>query len=191
MTHPHALPPLKVSQKARDAAADLWRGYIGANPKSHTAKEIAAGNMDHHPVARAFARFERDLTAPSSAGDVELERYGIAWAGWDRPISKPMADGYWTPWHVAAAALASTATKLAEVEADNRVLTNSRDTSMRIAAKRDAESLVLAQRLAQAVGALRAVSAIRPSNWDDEDDLPQVVSWNLVDDVLKGTPDAD
>ncbi len=31
-----------------------------------------------------------------------VERYGIQWNGPDQPVCVPMADGYWTPWHIAA-----------------------------------------------------------------------------------------
>ncbi len=31
----------------------------------------------------------------------ELTRYGIRWAAPNLPISTPMPDGYWTPWHIA------------------------------------------------------------------------------------------
>lgn len=34
-----------------------------------------------------------------------LPRYGLRWNGPSQPISVPMDDGYWTPWHLAAAAL--------------------------------------------------------------------------------------
>lgn len=34
-----------------------------------------------------------------------LERYGIEWRGPHMPIALPMPDGYWTPWHIAEAAL--------------------------------------------------------------------------------------
>jgi hypothetical protein len=30
-----------------------------------------------------------------------LPRYGIRWDGPDQPLAVPMADGYWTPWHLA------------------------------------------------------------------------------------------
>lgn len=30
-----------------------------------------------------------------------VPRYGIRWNGPTQPISVPMADGYWTPWHLA------------------------------------------------------------------------------------------
>jgi hypothetical protein len=32
-----------------------------------------------------------------------LPRYGIRWNGVDQPLSVPMDDGYWTPWHLAGA----------------------------------------------------------------------------------------
>lgn len=31
-----------------------------------------------------------------------LPRYGLRWNGPSQPISVPMDDGYWTPWHLAA-----------------------------------------------------------------------------------------
>lgn len=31
-----------------------------------------------------------------------LPRYGIRWNGPEEPLAVPMADGYWTPWHLAA-----------------------------------------------------------------------------------------
>jgi len=34
-----------------------------------------------------------------------LERYGIRWKSQTEPISEPMADGYWTPWHLAEEAI--------------------------------------------------------------------------------------
>jgi len=35
---------------------------------------------------------------PNGSG---LPRYGISWNGQYEPITKPMDDGYWTPWHLA------------------------------------------------------------------------------------------
>jgi hypothetical protein len=32
---------------------------------------------------------------------IKLDRYGIEWTGPKTPISVPMPDGYWTPWHLA------------------------------------------------------------------------------------------
>lgn len=35
-----------------------------------------------------------------------LPRYGLRWNGDRQPLSVPMDDGYWTPWHLAASATA-------------------------------------------------------------------------------------
>lgn len=32
-----------------------------------------------------------------------MPRYGLRWNGPSQPVSVPMADGYWTPWHLAEA----------------------------------------------------------------------------------------
>lgn len=32
-----------------------------------------------------------------------MPRYGLRWNGPRQPVSVPMADGYWTPWHLAEA----------------------------------------------------------------------------------------
>ena len=37
--------------------------------------------------------------APDGHG---LPRYGLRWNGPSDPASVPMADGYWTPWHLAS-----------------------------------------------------------------------------------------
>jgi len=34
-----------------------------------------------------------------------LPRYGLRWSGPTQPLAVPMADGYWTPWHLAELAL--------------------------------------------------------------------------------------
>lgn len=36
-----------------------------------------------------------------------LPRYGLRWNGPGQPVSVPMADGYWTPFHMALAALSA------------------------------------------------------------------------------------
>lgn len=72
-------------------------------------------------VQAVLSRHCSDL-APAAQGDVawlkpelppyphgtpvhqgELPRYGLKWNGPDQPLAVPMADGYWTPWHIAAA----------------------------------------------------------------------------------------
>lgn len=46
----------------------------------------------------------------------ELPRYGSRWNGPTQPLSVPMADGYWTPWHLADALAARVAGLENEVE---------------------------------------------------------------------------
>ena len=41
------------------------------------------------------------------AGDSELERWGFKWHGHDHGTHVQMPDGYWTPWHLAAARIAA------------------------------------------------------------------------------------
>jgi hypothetical protein len=38
---------------------------------------------------------------PPDDGDQVLPRYGIRWNDKGEPLSVPMVDGYWTPWHLA------------------------------------------------------------------------------------------
>ena len=39
--------------------------------------------------------------SPRQPDGVGLPRYGLRWNGPQQPLSVPMADGYWTPWHLA------------------------------------------------------------------------------------------
>ncbi|KKC25790.1 hypothetical protein [Sphingomonas sp. SRS2] len=122
MTDPQALPPLKVSQKARDAAADLVAEQFGL---ATVPVQIRAGEDDAHPAVEAFARFEHELQSPANIKSVnpealasavsELRAWGDSgrlldeienWAGFGENVSLVLK------------ALASTATKLAEVEQD-------------------------------------------------------------------------
>jgi hypothetical protein len=36
---------------------------------------------------------------------VQLQRFGVKWKGQTEPFMEQMPDGYWTPWHIADAAL--------------------------------------------------------------------------------------
>lgn len=69
---------------------------------------IAAGQrmQDKCDALQAEAEALRGLTPelpprpPEGAG---LPRYGLRWNGPAQPLSVPMDDGYWTPWHLAEA----------------------------------------------------------------------------------------
>lgn len=46
-----------------------------------------------------------------------MPRYGLRWNGPSQPVSVPMADGYWTPWHLADAERDTLLQQLAERDA--------------------------------------------------------------------------
>lgn len=46
-----------------------------------------------------------------------MPRYGLRWNGPRQPVSVPMADGYWTPWHLAEAECERLRQQLAELRA--------------------------------------------------------------------------
>jgi len=61
--------------------------------------------------------------APATGDVGELERWGLRWKGYDNAAVEPMADGYWTPWHIAAA-------KLTELQAEVERLRATRGDAM-------------------------------------------------------------
>lgn len=70
------------------------------------------GLLDDYDALHAEAKALRGLTPelpprpPEGAG---LPRYGLRWNGPAQPLSVPMDDGYWTPWHLAEALRAENA----------------------------------------------------------------------------------
>lgn len=71
-------------------------------------KQQPDGSMALNPYVFEFARallFEAKLPPrPDSSEPTNtptLSRWGIKWQGPESPISVPMSDGYWTPWHLA------------------------------------------------------------------------------------------
>ncbi len=85
--------------------------------------ESSAVNDPRHPLVMAVERMRAEVEAlrglrpetperPPHSNDSRyqhpaLKRYGLRWNGPGEPVSVPMEDGYWTPFHAA----------LAEVEA--------------------------------------------------------------------------
>lgn len=51
-------------------------------------------------VAEATAGLKPEVPPRPPEGD-GLPRYGLRWNGPTEPLPVPMADGYWTPWHLA------------------------------------------------------------------------------------------
>ena len=82
-----------------------------------------------HIVERVKSGFKRDakqimekqivytIPAEPSPEVAELERWGIEWREGDVHACKQMPDGYWTPWHTAATALAALDRRVKELEA--------------------------------------------------------------------------
>ena len=67
-----------------------------------------------------------------------LPRYGLSWNGPTVPLTKPMGDGYWTPWHLAI----QLEEKIKQLELDVKALKPYRDSHhdlMRHMAEHDAE----------------------------------------------------
>lgn len=81
------------------------REAIGANPEESTADEVRRVVAERD---KALAQVEQlkgikpELPPFPPQGD-GLPRFGIKWNGEYEPISTPMDDGYWTPYHLAAA----------------------------------------------------------------------------------------
>ena len=107
-----------MTNNFRDLCAELLRGLDeNRHPEvrypGHLRLVMASARAE---LAKAD---EPDVPAPPANGEVAklpprpplmtppvhpaLERYGITWDGsTDKPLLTRMADGYWTPWHVAA-----------------------------------------------------------------------------------------
>lgn len=64
----------------------------------------------YHSVLSALAGHTSPsyAQAPPASDPPGLPRYGVTWQeGVSSPLLTPMADGYWTPWHLAAQAIAA------------------------------------------------------------------------------------
>jgi hypothetical protein len=51
---------------------------------------------------------------PRPPDGLDLPRYGLRWNGPTEPVPVPMERGYWTPWHLAEAALRAAAERQRE-----------------------------------------------------------------------------
>lgn len=70
-------------------------------------------------IARLRAEVERlrgvRPTFVPESGVAGLPRYGLRWNGPTAPVSVPLPDGYWTPWHLAAARVETLEAALREI----------------------------------------------------------------------------
>ncbi len=81
-----------------------------ACPKAHDYDLLQRVKLAlEEPVENVPLREELPPHSPEGDG---LPRYGLRWDGPDQPVAVPMDDGYWTPFHLAAAAAAVAADEL-------------------------------------------------------------------------------
>jgi hypothetical protein len=103
-----------IRQRIDAALAEPVKGYSEGLPTDEPADAYVNGLWEGMLTAQrerdeARAEVERlrgakpELPPRPPDGD-GLPRYGIRWNGPTAPIAVPMADGYWTPWHLADAA---------------------------------------------------------------------------------------
>jgi hypothetical protein len=58
----------------------------------------------------------RPMLPPFPPEGEGMPRYGLRWNGPTKPLSAPMDDGYWTPWHLASAENERLQERVAELE---------------------------------------------------------------------------
>lgn len=88
----------RMSQAAADAAHSIKVGEVLTQEQWDG---VCAFVREQDGIIRAF----REQRSCEGSELPALERYGIEWRGPHMPIALPMPDGYWTPWHIAEAAL--------------------------------------------------------------------------------------
>lgn len=100
---------VKLNHSADDVA-QMRRDW--AESSHFDAPADLPGLLDDYDALHAEAEALRGLTPelpprpPEGAG---LPRYGLRWNGPAQPLSVPIDDGYWTPWHLAEALRAENA----------------------------------------------------------------------------------
>lgn len=112
------MPPsqTKIMEQCRKEACDWVLAEVtknlGYTPDETLAEFVVERNS---PALHAYAQalyYERSKwlepemppRPPDGIGE-ELPRYGLKWNGPDQPLSVPMNDGYWTPFHIAEASI--------------------------------------------------------------------------------------
>jgi hypothetical protein len=94
-------------------SADLDHVEIGAIKRAIAREAELVTQLGKLSEAQTTHKFECELRAEnerlrgikpelgSSYFGGPLPRFGIRWNGAEHPLSVPMDDGYWTPWHFA------------------------------------------------------------------------------------------
>jgi hypothetical protein len=92
---------------------DAWNEFeAAANPAAVLALLAEIDRL-------AGARPDASPRPPEGEG---LPRYGLRWNGPTSPITVPMPDGYWTPWHLADQLKAENGSLRKDAELNNRRL---------------------------------------------------------------------
>jgi len=84
-----------------------------------TQAELNAERERHHATAQRLAGLRPEFPPMPNEGH-GLPRYGLLWppvGTFTGPLSVPMADGYWTPWHLADAEHHATAGRVERLTA--------------------------------------------------------------------------
>lgn len=99
-----------VTQDERYATGPQHEGGVGAPSEIKNKAHADALLIAHAPTdlralldeVERLRGIQPDMgpRAPDGEG---LPRYGLRWNGPTTPLSVPMDDGYWTPWHLANA----------------------------------------------------------------------------------------
>ena len=104
--------PVQVEGWWRVEVSDSAGQIVAIEPGMLAGRDVGCGSDDatirlvvEH--LRSFIGEPAHPPAPAADGAGELPRYGIRWNGPTQPISVPIGDGYWTPWHLAHAAIAA------------------------------------------------------------------------------------
>jgi len=85
-----------------DELRDAWNAQADA---ANSWDELGMDEMLCFAQQQALARWGRPAVAAGAATRPALVRYGVCWEGIpSNQLLVPMDDGYWTPWHLAAAA---------------------------------------------------------------------------------------
>lgn len=67
---------------------------------ANAARRVLRAELAERAVVKHLQGLRPEIPPfpPSGSG---LPRYGLRWNGSTQPLSVPMDDGYWTPWHLA------------------------------------------------------------------------------------------
>jgi hypothetical protein len=87
-----------------EGIAKYWRDRWD---RAQSKQEVFAALLFHYCSVSETQGIAGSHSPPSepSAENRGLPRFGLQWNGPEEFVATPMPDGYWTPWHLADAAL--------------------------------------------------------------------------------------